>query len=82
MAEEMKHKEALARYLADAHAGEGLKNFPAASALGPREVAKLAMECLPDYSPNARSYRDGMIIKDLIFTLLEEWGWTREARNG
>lgn len=77
-----RHGEALARYLSDTHVSEGLRRFPPATALGPKEIARLAVECLPDYAPPARNYRDGMIIKDLVFTLMEEWGWTKEIRNG
>lgn len=77
-----KHGSRLSALLADSHYNEGLTHFPPAGLVDPDQLARLAKECLLDYAPNSRCYRDGAIIRDLVFTLMEEWGWTKEIRNG
>jgi hypothetical protein len=80
---ERKHANALQRLLADAATGEGLKTFPPSSCVTPEKVARLAgvLAKHGEYLPAGASYFEWALIRNLVFTLMEEWGWTAEARG-
>jgi hypothetical protein len=79
----VKHSDALQQLLADATTAHGIRDFPPSSRLPPEMVAHFAgvLAKHGQYLPAGASYFEWTLIRNLIFTLMEEWGWTAEARG-
>lgn len=74
----MKHGQAYNQAIADSTSG--LTAFPAASEVTPVRLLQLVALCDPRNNRHEAPYYEWSAIRDLVYTLMREWGWQVPAQ--